>query len=388
MNMEEKEINNRPDPYDMAEKEAEKQAENMSWADYDPESLAEYPLENLNLLELVNLRKEVNNHKQQIETCKSMLESVKGMIEEQGLDESTAKTMEANYLEAAGFTEDSTDEFLAFANRVLPSVNDFIKRIEARIDVLKEHGISSKSLTEDMVGLLEKRMGRIDPSSTVNYDYVMKKYNRIRGAYDTRLTGDIHADYFGAKFTSFIRNKKLMRQFKKDCRGNGSDFFNNLKRQYEAPVLNSAAVMMLGDDGGNDNWTYVKTLCICIFYVLNRMLETEAKTDNHVYVDILFSDLMDMRNRTYDLADTKEQMGLLMHAISPAALVMADDLKKANPRIAESRIMNEFDHICTWSFTQPVIDAATGTNEAEAETEEIKSDIESDVEEAVESADE
>ena len=334
---------------EMIEKEAEKQSENVTWAEYDAEELDSYPLEQLNLLELVNLRKEVKARLDEITTCRNMLNTVKDMITEQNLDKTAADTLNANYLEAYGFDEESTESFLKFAENTIPNIEKFVLRIEQRVDVLKQHGVSTKSLTEDMLTMIDKRMNKVSPEN-VNYKYVNKKFSKIRDAYETRLTGNMHEDYFGNKFTLFIRNKKLMREFKKDCKGNGKEFFNNLKRQYDIAVLHAAASVLIGKADKNDIVfpTYVESLCICIFYVLNRMLETEKKDNGHIYVDILFSDLMDMHNKTYDLGDAKDQMAVFLHQVSPATIVLADEMKKANPKISNSRIFYEFRNILDW----------------------------------------
>lgn len=272
----------------------EKVEEHISYKDYDMDALESYDITGLNLLELMSLRKQILLQLNNLKACRQMLLAVDDLIIQSDAEEANRQVMSANYLDAHGFDDFDRAGFDEFFAKYEPKLSDLVERINTRMRDLREAGVSTKSMTEDMVYVLEKKINGMSPNSP-NYEYNCKKLKAVAEAYRNRLNGSI--EYFHHKLVMLRDNKKQIRNLRKMVLGTPSDVMGKLLQSYSKETLSSLLEVTTDDPNGHINLINM----IVFFAVLNKLVVSEMAANNHVWVDILISNMTDIKNGIFDV---------------------------------------------------------------------------------------
>lgn len=291
---------------------------------HDFEALTGYNIEELNLLEAMSLNKSILKQLNNLKACRGMLKAVEDLVQAQGSSEINKDVMSTNYLEAYGFDDLNLEKFNELYDEYEPLLSNLQSQCTARIQSLREAGVSTQSLTDDMVYLLNKKLNGL-PSGATNYEYEVNKLHRIIEAYQNRTTGMIQ--YFAAKIKNFSNNKKSMRELKRAVNGTASDIAGKLISHYDKTTLASFMSTATSNISSVNDKLIGGDLTdgelIALLYIMNRSFSKDQITNNHVWIDLMISNFVDIRTGIFDIMDPEEWLHQFKNEIKSGLSVIA-----------------------------------------------------------------
>lgn len=308
----------------VANASGEEQDEKVTSKDYDMDLLKAYNVEELNLLETMSLRKSCLKQLNNLKSCQQMLKAVEDLIQLENHPTINRDVMSTNYLEAYGFGDVSLAKFYELFDEFEPALQDLVTKCNARITALREAGVSTVTLTENMVDLLKKKLASL-PSGAANYAFESAKLANIIEAYENRGQGLI--EYFKKKIMAFETNKKNVRNLKRAANGTASDIAGKLIGNYDKATLSSFIAFCEENQTVDNDQTFGGCMTtnevIVLLYILNRLFASEAAANNHVWVDLLISTFVDIRSGIFDIDDPYGWMNDFRKAVGKPLISLA-----------------------------------------------------------------
>ncbi len=277
--------------------------------------MATYDVEHLNLLELLSLRKKMYTELTQLRSCQEMLSAVDDLITKSDAAEINKETMSANYLEAFGFSDLTRQTFIEYYNEYNPVLTDFVIALDKKIAELREAGVSTKTLTDDMIAIMDKKVASLDHTNPLNTDKI-KKYALIRDIYANRCKGSI--EFITHAMENILKNKRNCRKMRDALSGPASAVFGKLNSTYERKALSQAIEEL--------DFTMVSFDILPLLYTLNKLVGKNDDNGSKIWVDVFISNLADIRNGIFDIMDPAEWISDVETAFSGLLADLASDV--------------------------------------------------------------
>ena len=280
-------------------------------------------MKEMNFVELMQLKAEINSQSQLLEEAKTTIENIKNLQKEMenAASEDDDIELEKKLLEANAEEDTGIDDIEKFAKEyefTKEKLDSLINTIESELSKYDDVKDSTKFLTENILEVINKQIDRLNKEESPNFKKIKIYYNIMKEVFENRTSVDYILKEI-PKYKNMVSRLKL--SLKKDpkvlqsvqtnvCKTLGGTFNSNQLSNFENYI------MELFED--NDATFYFQ-------YILYLIYDKD-KSDNKVFgnfkwVDVLIMNIIDIILEKYDLPGGKDEY-------DKALLTLKDEIVK------------------------------------------------------------